>query len=270
MYNYYEILSITPHSSIQEIKRSFRRKAKEIHPDLHADAKKRSEEKMKLLLTAYKVLINPEKRKQYDRVYKNVYSRCAFDYREYLKRKKDDYYSQAKLVFYDLLKFRREDAINLYNSLFREGFELENYLSRADYMDCAFLLAESFADRGEYVTAYELYKKIYLYELKEPYFHHFIDEVIDRLREIVCFKMIGAIETDCIINYLHDLIEFNFSNKDTAFFYKKIAEVYSDAGNNEIAVIYLEKGLNLNHKLSGVKKLKEKIGYPGAVSLQNT
>ncbi len=56
MINYYEILGIAQNSTAQEIKKSFRRRAKEIHPDVRPEAAQRSEEEMRLLLTAYEVL----------------------------------------------------------------------------------------------------------------------------------------------------------------------------------------------------------------------
>ncbi len=263
MINYYEILEVDQDSSLREIKKSFRRKAKQIHPDLQNKDKRASEEQMKILLRAYKVLIDPVKREEYDR-FLGRYQRQRqyhFDYREFLKKRKDDLHSQAKLIFYDLLNFRREEAIELFLELDEQGVRLENYLSRDDYMDCAFLLAEAFTDRGEYIRAYTLYKKLYIYELEKPYFHHFIEEVIDRLRDLVCFKMVNLVPNDLLLEYLRDLIAFNFSNKDTAFFYKKMAEIYSNLGENDAASYYLREGLKLNKKLSGVKKLMDKIGF---------
>ena len=56
MINYYEILGIAQNSTAQEIKKSFRKRAKEIHPDVRPDGDERSDEEMRLLLTAYEVL----------------------------------------------------------------------------------------------------------------------------------------------------------------------------------------------------------------------
>jgi curved DNA-binding protein CbpA len=56
MTNYYEVLGIEQGSTPQEIKKSFRRRAKEIHPDVRRDGGIRSEEDMRLLLAAYAVL----------------------------------------------------------------------------------------------------------------------------------------------------------------------------------------------------------------------
>ena len=49
-------------------------------------------------------------------------------------------------------------------------------------MDCLFLMAEALEKKAEFIKACELYKTLCLLEYKKPYFHHFMEEVIDRLR----------------------------------------------------------------------------------------
>jgi curved DNA-binding protein CbpA len=269
MINYYEILGIAQNSTAQEIKKSFRRKAKEIHPDVRPEAERRSEEEMRLLLTAYEVLSDIEKRDEYDRTLLGYLRVRGFDYREFLRRRTNDPLSQSKLIFHDLLANHQEEAVDLYERLATgRGFELEKYLSREDYMDCAFLLAEVFEARERYAEAYDLYLKLYAYERDKPYFHHFIDEVIDRLRTLLCFKMLPGLQAADAIGRLKEMIRLNFSRKDNAFFCKKLAEVYSSLGQQDVALHYLQKGLQLDRKLSGVKKLMERIGYP--VCLDNS
>ena len=67
MINYYEVLGIAQSSTAQEIKKSFRRRAKEIHPDVRPEDEGRSVDEMRLLLAAYEVLSDMEKRDEYDR-----------------------------------------------------------------------------------------------------------------------------------------------------------------------------------------------------------
>ncbi len=268
MVNYHEILGIGQNSTTQEIKKSFRKRAKEMHPDLSRDDKDRSEERMRLLLAAYEVLSNLEKRLEYDRALGVFLRERGFDYREFLKGRKNDPYSQSKLIFHDLLTNHKDEALALYESLtLTRRFNLEMYLSREDYMDCAFLLAELFEGRQRFAEAYELYKKLYIYELQKPYFHHFTEEIVDRLRSIICFHLVGLLSPQESIRYLNEMIRFDFSRKDNAFFYKKLAEVYSALGETDMAVQCLQKGLQLDRKLSGVKKLMERIGY--SVCLDN-
>jgi curved DNA-binding protein CbpA len=261
MVNYYDVLGIRRNSTLQQVKKAFRKRAKEIHPDLSPEETARAEERMRLLLCAYEVISDPETRIPYDRTLDAFLKGRGFDYREFLKSRKDDGRSQVKLIFHDLLTGRQADAVELYESLMAEGFRLEMNMSREDFMDCAFLLAEVFETKGKLAECYELYKKLYLYEREAPYFRHFTEELVDRLRSLICFRMVGTLSLRDSIRYLNEAIALDFSDKDNAFFYKKMAEVYSTLGETDMAVKSLRMGLQLNHKLPGVKKLMERIGY---------
>jgi len=263
MINYYEVLGIAQDSTAQEIKKSFRRRAKELHPDVRPETDQRTEAELRLLLSAYEVLSDMEKRGEYDRSLRAFLRVRGFDYREFLRRRTDDPRSQSKLIFHDLLANHQEEAVDLYERLGAgRAFELERYLSREDYMDCAFLLAEVFEARHRFREAYDLYRKLYYYECDKPYFHHFIEEVVDRLRTLLCFKMLPHLSPEDAIDRLKEIMELGFSRKDTAFFCKKLAEIYATLGEQQTAMDYLQKGLQLDRKLSGVKKLMERIGSP--------
>jgi curved DNA-binding protein CbpA len=263
MVNYYEVLGVTQSSTAQEIKKSFRKRAKEIHPDLQPVHNKRSDDEMRLLISAYEILSDIEKKAEYDRALHSFIRLRGFDYREFLQKRKDDPFSQSKLIFHDLLANHQEEAVDLYERLvLGRGFALERYLSREDYMDCAFLLAEVFEARQRYHEAYQLYTKLCRYEREKPYFRHFIEEVTDRLRALLCFKMLPGLEPDDAIARLREMVLLDFSRKDNAFFYKKLAEVYAGRGQQETALRCLQEALELDRKLSGVKKLMERIGRP--------
>lgn len=65
MKDYYQILGVPKGSSDTEIKKAYRRLAKQHHPDVNR-GDKGAEEKFKDISEAYSVLSDPEKRKQYD------------------------------------------------------------------------------------------------------------------------------------------------------------------------------------------------------------
>ncbi len=261
MVNYYEVLGIERGSTALQIKKSFRKRAKETHPDLIGDDTARSQERMRLLIAAYEVLSDLEKRSQYDRTLGSFMERRGFDYREFLKSRTDDLRSQAKLIFHDLLTGRQDEAVELHDRLKAQGVELERHMSREDYMDCAFLLAEVCESRGRLAEAYDLYAKLYRYEREAPYFHHFTEELVDRLRSLICFRMMETLTTEESIRYLNEAVLFDFSRKDNAFFYKKLAEAYAGLGDTDSALKSLQMGLQLDSKLSGVKKLMERLGF---------
>jgi curved DNA-binding protein len=63
--DYYATLGVPRTASDQDIKKSFRKLAREFHPDVAKD-KKTAEEKFKEINEAYEVLSDPDKRKKYD------------------------------------------------------------------------------------------------------------------------------------------------------------------------------------------------------------
>ncbi len=65
--DYYAILGVPRGASDDEIKRAFRRLARQHHPDVAKD-KRSSEERFKEINEAYEVLGNPENRRRYDRL----------------------------------------------------------------------------------------------------------------------------------------------------------------------------------------------------------
>ena len=70
--DYYEVLGVDKNASEEDIKRAFRKKAKQYHPDVNKEAG--ADEKFKEIGEAYAVLSDANKRKQYDQ-----FGHAAFD-----------------------------------------------------------------------------------------------------------------------------------------------------------------------------------------------
>lgn len=62
--DYYDVLGVARDADAQEIKRAYRKLARELHPDLNPDPV--TQEKFKDVTVAYEVLSDPEKRRMYD------------------------------------------------------------------------------------------------------------------------------------------------------------------------------------------------------------
>ncbi len=78
--DYYSVLGVSRTASQDDIKKAYRRLARQYHPDLHTGPRKaQMEDKFKELNSAYEVLSEPETRKKYDRYGPNWREAEAFE-----------------------------------------------------------------------------------------------------------------------------------------------------------------------------------------------
>ena len=65
MSDHYQVLGVSPDASADEIKKAYRKLARELHPDINPSED--AQERFKLVTHAYEVLSDPSTRAQYDR-----------------------------------------------------------------------------------------------------------------------------------------------------------------------------------------------------------
>ena len=64
MADHYDVLGVSRDASIDEIKKAYRKKARQLHPDVNPGAE--ASEEFKLVTHAYDVLSNEDARRKYD------------------------------------------------------------------------------------------------------------------------------------------------------------------------------------------------------------
>jgi len=223
MISYYELLELNEDASEDEIKRAFREKAKRLHPDIAGDS---AAGEMRKLLSAYKTLSDKNRRFEYDRVYRRFtekyYGNRGFDYRSFLREKKDDPESQVKLIFFELLHLEEEEAISIWKEQGGLDFLMEDYLDREDWMDCTYILAEELVRKDLCFEAFVLLVKLVREERRLPYFKHFMQDVETFLKELVRLRLRKTVDDETYIECLEALIELGFSSGDRARWLRSI------------------------------------------------
>jgi len=64
---FYEVLGVSKNATDDEIKKAYKKKAREVHPDRHPEEREKYQELFQELQQAYEVLLNPQKRQIYDK-----------------------------------------------------------------------------------------------------------------------------------------------------------------------------------------------------------
>ncbi len=268
MKDYYALLGAHPEASTKEIKSAFRKRAKSRHPDTGGN----DEEEMRLILEAYRVLSDPQARREYDRGRLRLLPHgegAEFDYRSWLKERLDTPEYVAKLVFYDLLHGLEDEAIAFYEKI-RDTDEgrLERFFERPEAMDAEFCIAEEYIARGRFVDAFRVMKKLITMEQSSCGFGYFYDVVLSRFRRLVLEDLQKVLELPAMLEVLADAIELNSSEENEAHFLRRKAEILLRIGRKTEARVALSKASALSPKLPGLKTLYAKLAtYVNNISI---
>jgi curved DNA-binding protein CbpA len=218
--NHYKILGISKGASASEVKTAFRKKAKQLHPDI---AGAEQSEAMQKLLKAYEVLSNLESRFEADRAYSAYTKETSFDYRTWLK-KQGDPKSMAKLIFYELLRLEEDRAIEVWRENGGLDFNLKKHMEREDWMDCQYILAEELDKRGFSLEAFKLITVLLIEEKRYPYFNLFTPEIYSYLKSMVNKRLKFQVDSGTWIDCMEALIDIGFSKHDEDIFKESLAK----------------------------------------------
>ena len=224
MENYYDLLGIKPGASASEIKKAFRKKAKQIHPDI---AGEKHSSAMRKLLKAYEVLSDLNHRFEHEKIYAANTNKNSFDYRTWLKEQGDPR-SMATLIFYELMRLEEDRAIEIWREKGGLGFCLQEHMERADWMDCQYILAEELDKRGFSFEAFKLITALLVEEMRRPYFNLFTPEIYLYLKTMVNKRLRPQVDAETWIDCMEALIGIGFSAHDEESFKKSISKTLKD------------------------------------------
>ena len=269
--NYYNELKVSRNATPKEIKRAFRSLAKQFHPDKNRT--KNADRAFQSIQTAYEVLGNNQKKWEYD-VWIAERERKQRQYQFYAERLRQSKLQREKydLVFHELLHFNHEKGIQLYEELQAEtqDFCIDDFMNYAESRDCEFLIAEAYQATSNYRAAMHLYEKLLSYEKRRPVFHHFVSEIRDRLKKVYIDCLTNPKNLENIPNDLQKIKDLKLSKREQAWVYRRLAELYAGAGLKDLGREMLTKALQLNPKMSGIKKICLTLGLANSPHFYTT
>ncbi|MCI1209762.1 MAG: J domain-containing protein [Treponema sp.] len=249
MENCYEIIGVSRNASAAEIRRAYRRKAKELHPDTSSGKKDVAE--FRRLVQAYEILSDARQRSIFDdsffseRHFKR-HKPSTFDYRIWLMERNDEE-SRAKLIFFDLMHQREDEAVAEFKrmNMNHANFSLKKWFTREDFMDYGFILSEELVIRGEYYDAVRLLEEIIRMEHSYSYFRLFFPEVMSFTRTILRRQIDGNINDELALDVWERALDLGFGAADDSFFLRKMSEAYRRIGDQNTAEICMEEAASL-------------------------
>lgn len=256
MEDYYKILGVRQEATISEIKRAYVAKVKQLHPD--KSGTHLTSEEFSKVVNAYRVLSDSKSRAIFNSSYFfnkrfSQKKQSSFDYKKWLLERNDEE-SWAKLVLFDLLHYREDEAVEEYKkaiSMFA-NFNLKKWFPRGEFMDYGFILSEELVLRGEYYEAFLILEQIIKLEYSYNYFRIFFPEVISFVINILNTKLDGFVNDELALDAFERALELQLGAKEDSFILKKMSIIYKRIGDELTSKICLEEANKIlqNSKIS--------------------
>lgn len=247
MKDFYEVLGVRENASLAEIKKAYRKKVKDLHPDLTGDVSQK--DKFDEVVKAYRVLSDARQRSIFDesffiRIKKQNKNYESFDYYKWLSAREDEE-SRAKLIFFTLMHQREDEAVSEFKKMQmnHSDFSLKKWFTREDFMDYGYILAEELVIRSEYYDAFLLLEQIIKMEYSYSYFYIFFPEVIDFTLTILKKNIDRVIPDELALDVYERALDLNLGRVNDRFFLKKMGEEYERLGDKETANICFKESL---------------------------
>jgi uncharacterized protein YqgQ len=139
-------------------------------------------------------------------------------------------------------------------------FQMQKFLDREDWMDCAFLLAEELVKEHYVYEAFLILTALLVEERKKAYFRHFSFDVELMLKELVRLELRGAVDDKTWIECMRSLLRLEFPAKEEARWLKSLSETLYKTGDKNGAIDAYHEAKKRDRRITLSKKAATGLG----------
>ncbi|MDE0958679.1 MAG: J domain-containing protein [Planctomycetota bacterium] len=259
--DHYLILGVDPDCREEEIRKAFRKRLLEIHPDKTEHPKDPDE--MRSLLLAFEVLSDNDRRDSYDNMWKIVAGKDPELSSIPHVTESGRPAARVRSVFYLLLEQRNEEALERLADL-EPGSRLllRNHLDSGEFVDACFLLGEIDEGRKDWHGALEWFEELIRVEQTRNVKRPCYSEALERAKKLLLKRTTGRLDPRVGLEYLRRAEVLGLDRAGHAEVAKKRASCYLEMEMKVEASKHFKEFMRLQPRAKGVDRLKSALqGY---------
>lgn len=256
--NPYKVLGLKENANTKEVESAFRKLAVRYHPDKNPDRRTWSEEKFRQVYAAYETLLD-----QLDRMERNGRRHEPITVRPSTPEepcfvKRQDAPSKCLQILHFLLSEEKGKALNLFQEMIQEhGIDvLAEHMSRRDYLDCQYLVAEALEDKGNLHLAAALLNDLVERESEKRYSWHYVPIVVERLKDLYLRKLPRSSSPEQALKWYAQSETLGLSDREKGKMAQGKAEAYLSLGKIRKSVKYFKMAERFGNTSRSLDRLR--------------
>lgn len=257
--DHYAVLAVARDAGGREIRRAFRARVLEVHPD--KAPRPVDPARLRLVMRAFEVLSDDDLRENYDRALELWERAEAPESNVPHITENERPVGRARAILYLLLNERTEEAMDRLRFLEEEPVHfLGEHLDHGEFVDAAFLIAEDFQKRKLHTEALHWLQEIVNRESGRRKQRPCYPEVLEQTKKILIQRLQDAkLEPRVSLEYLRRAEDLGLTRPERVEVYKKRAQCYLEMDMLVEAAKQLHKAMELQPNLKGATRLQEAL-----------
>jgi len=258
--DYYALLGVELGAERDAIRRAFRGRLLEVHPDKAAEPT--DVRLLAQVMRAWEILGDDELREDYDRIWRLRHRGEESELESKIPHITESVrpQDQARSILFLLLEERGGEALERLRGLGEAAPEfLREHLDSDEFIDAAFLIAELFEAKRSWFESLEWLERLIRSERTRRRHRPCYSEALDRARRLLIRRTATELEPRVTLEYLRRAEILGLDRSQQVEVAKRRAQCYFDLGMRIEAARQVRAALDLQPGAKGLGKLRSEL-----------